>query len=492
MDSASRASRSAAPGGCREHGGAAPGGGVPGGGEHGAPELKASSAQGTEGSGAPARVRLDDVGMTPFLKRVTLFSSGGPFLEGYVLGIIGVALTRMTPDLGINDHWSGMIGVAALVGLFIGASVGGWVTDLIGRRKMFVIDVVTIVVLSVLCMFITSPVQLFILRFLIGITIGADYPIATSMITEFTPRRYRSISMGVIAAMWYVGANAAYLAGFFLLDVPGGWRWMLGSSVIPCLIILVGRWSIPESPRWLLAKGRVEEAEAVVLQVYGEGISMDDEVTATKTRFSKIFRGTYLRRVLFVGIIWLCQAIPMFAIYTYGPRIIGAFGLGEGRASLIGELVIGTLFMLGTIPAMFLAESMGRRPLILGCFAVMAAALAVLGFLPNAALGTVVVCFGIYALFSGGPGNLEWLYPNELFPTDIRASAMGVAMAISRIGTVVSIYVLPSFMNDHGTGPTMLAGAAITLLGFVVSVFWAPETKGRSLAETGSPDFTGR
>jgi putative MFS transporter len=429
--------------------------------------------------------------MSPFLKRITLFSSGGPFLEGYVLGIIGVALVRITPALNIDDHWAGLIGVSSIIGLFIGASCGGYLTDHIGRRKMFVLDLLTIIVLSLLCMVIQEPWQLFVLRLLIGVTIGADYPISTSMIAEFTPRRYRAISMGFIAAMWYVGANVAYLIGYIFLDVPNGWRWMLGSSVVPCIVILLGRVSIPESPRWLYSKGRAPEAAAIIHEVYGTDVVLDDE-KVEKTRFTKIFQWSYLWRVIFVGVIWLCQAIPMFAIYTYGPQIIGAFGLGEGRAALIGELIIGTFFMVGTIPAMFLAESWGRRPLVIWSFVIMTVALAVLGFVPSATLWVVVTCFAIYALASGGPGNLQWLYPNELFPTDIRASAMGVAMALSRIGTVISTYVLPQFINNHGIETTMVVGAAISLIGTVVSLVWAPETKGLPLSQTGSREFRGR
>ena len=122
----------------------------------------------------------------------------------------------------------------------------------------------------------------------------------------------------------------------------------------------------------------------------------------------------------------------------------------------------------------------------------MTVALAIIGFFPGAGIGLIMGCFIAYALLSGGPGNLEWLYPNELFPTEIRATAMGFAMAFSRIGTVVSIYILPGFIDNHGIGKTMLAGALISALGFGVSVIWAPETRGYTLAETGSVDFKGR
>lgn len=435
---------------------------------------------------------LEDLDMSGVLWRIIAFSSGGPFLEGYVLGIIGVALSRLGTDIEISNSMSGLLGIAALVGLFLGAAVGGWLTDLIGRHKMFILDLIVIVVLSALCAVVTSPLQLVALRFLIGVAIGADYPIATSMIAEFSPRKHRAMSMGMIAAAWYLGANVAALVGYALYETPHGWRWMLASSAIPAVLILIGRWDIPESPRWLASKGRQEEADRVVMKLFGENVRLPAQEVAEKTEFKKIFTGVYLRRVIFVGVIWLCQAIPMFALYTYGPTIVGSIGLGEGRNSLIGELVIGTFFMLGTFPAMYLAERVGRRPLIIWCFFGMTIALGLIGFFPQGGIVLISICFIAYALLAGGPGNLEWLYPNELFPTSIRASAMGVAMALSRIGTVYSMFVLPAFIADYGISATMLAGALISALGFGVSFAWAPETKGLSLDVTGSADFKGR
>ena len=434
---------------------------------------------------ATERVLLDDVEMTPLLKKVTLFSSGGPFLDGYVLAIIGVAIDQLVrkEQLALDDGWISAISAAALVGLFLGTSVGGYVTDRIGRKRMFLIDVIAIGVISLGTAFVTTPLMLVVMRFAIGLVIGADYPIATSMVAEFTPRRYRAISMGFIAAIWYVGANAAYLVGYFLADVDGGWRWMLGSAVLPCVVILVGRWGIPESPRWLASKNRVAEAEAILSQMFGAHVELEPS-SPTRTRYRALFEPRNLSKVVFVGTIWLCQAVPMFAIYTFGPRIMAAFGLSEGRLSVLGEVLIGTFFMIGCIPAMFWANSMGRRRLLIGSFAAMTVALAVLGALPAAGTWVVIVCFAVYAFFSGGPGNLQWLYPNELFPTDIRASAVGAAMALSRIGTVIAMYVLPGFLSTHGTRATMVAGAVISAVGLLVAIPFAPETRGLTLGES--------
>lgn len=430
---------------------------------------------------------LDDFELTPFLKKMILFASGGPFLDGYVLVIIGVALIQLQPELNLDAQWSALIGAAALAGLFIGTALFGYITDIVGRQLMFTLDIIAIAIISIATMFVSTPMELVIMRFLIGVVIGADYPIATSLVTEFTPRKYRAISMGLIAAVWYVGATAADVVGYFLCDVEGGWRWMLGSAVIPCIILLFGRIGTPESPRWLAKKGRLKEAQATIKEIFGDNVELSKEdIEVKETRYIQLFKKGYFKRVLFVGTIWLCQVVPMFALYTFGPQIMEAFGFGTGKEALLGDIVISLFFLAGCIPAMYWLNSIGRRPLLMGSFAIMSIALAVLGVFPNANIIVVVAAFGTYAFFSGGPGILQWLYPNELFPTEIRASAVGAAMAFSRIGTVLSTYALPIFMTTYGVGATMLFGVAFSIIGLIVSIIMAPETKGLTLSEASS------
>ena len=151
---------------------------------------------------------IDDVAMTPYLGKVTFFSSGGSFLDGYVISLVGVALTQLTPQLDLVASETAAIGAASLVGILFGSFLGGALTDRLGRRKMFIVDVVAIAAFSLLGMFAVEPFQLVASRFFIGLFIGADYPIATSLIAEFTPQRYRAISMGIVSASWYLGATA--------------------------------------------------------------------------------------------------------------------------------------------------------------------------------------------------------------------------------------------------------------------------------------------
>ncbi|EDV7513809.1 MFS transporter [Salmonella enterica subsp. enterica serovar Monschaui] len=433
---------------------------------------------------------FDDIKFTSIHRRIMLWGSGGPFLDGYVLVMIGVALEQLTPALKLDADWIGLLGAGTLVGLFIGTSLFGYISDKVGRRKMFIIDIIAIGVISAATMFVTSPVELLVMRVLIGIVIGADYPIATSMITEFSNTRQRAFSIGFIAAMWYVGATCADLVGYCLYDVEGGWRWMLGSAVIPCILILIGRFDLPESPRWLLRKGRVKECEAMMIKLFGEPVVFDEEAPQ-ETRFLQLFNRRHFPFVLFVAAIWTCQVIPMFAIYTFGPQIVGLLGWEQGRNAALGNVVISLFFMLGCIPAMFWLNSIGRRPLLIGSFAMMTIALALLGLVSNLGIILVVVAFAVYAFFSGGPGILQWLYPNELFPTDIRASAVGVIMSLSRIGTIVSTWALPIFITRYGINNVMLIGALISLVGLGVSVMFAPETRGLTLTQTGNMTLRG-
>ena len=161
-----------------------------------------------------------------------------------------------------------------------------------------------------------------------------------------------------------------------------------------------------------------------------------------------------------------------------------AFGLGEGRESILGEAAVSLFFLIGTFPAMFWLNSIGRRPLLIGSLAFMAVGLIILGVFPAAPVFIIIFAFGLYAFFSGGPGILQWLYPNELFPTAVRASAVGIAISISRVGTIISTYGTPIMLEQFGVGLTMLAAAALVILGLVLSIFMAPETRGKSLAET--------
>lgn len=437
-----------------------------------------------EGGGETPNI-IDDAQMNSWLRRIVFFSSGGAFLDGYVLSIVGVALNGAAVELGLGTSQIASIGAASLAGIFFGALAGGQLTDRFGRRIMFLLDIGGIALTSLACAFVGEAWQLIALRLLLGFFVGADYPIATSLIAEFTPRAKRAIGMGTVSASWYLGATIAVVVGLGLVNVAEGWRWMLGSAVVPCLVLLIGRADIPESPRWLTQRGRADEARKVLARVFGQAADLQDE-PVRKAGLKEVFRPGYLVRIVFLGILILCQVVPMFAIYTFGPEILSALGLVDASSSILGETFISLIFLVGTVPAMYWLDTIGRRRLLIGSLAFMSAGLLVPGLVSGLPTWAIVISFGIYAFAAGGPGILQWLYPNELFPTEVRATAVGVAIAFSRIGVVISTYGMPLFLRAYGVGATMLVGGLLLALALICSIFLAPETRGMTLTQSSS------
>ncbi|MDI3409488.1 MFS transporter [Streptomyces cavernicola] len=439
---------------------------------------------------------IDEAPLNPFHRKLTWACAGGPFLDGYLLSIIGVSLVGMTNELSLSTGEVSLIGAAALVGIFVGGLFFGAVTDRLGREAMYTIDLAVLVGASVLSVFVTDSWQVVILRFVLGVAIGADYPIATSLLAEWVPNKHRGRLLGVLILAWYIGAAAAYVIGFVLAEIggPDAWRWMVASSAVLCAVVLLMRLGTPESPLWLVNKGRTAEAQDAIKSALGRTVPIEEllaasaaEQSVVQSRVRDLFKGVYLRRTLFCGLFYMCQITPMFALLTFGPTILGSFGLGEGNTSHLGSALISIVFVLGCLPALRMVDRIGRRPVIVWSFALMAVPLAVLGGGSSVPVAVVILCFCTYALFSGGPTVLEWTYPNELFPTGIRATAGGVATSISRVGAAAGTYLLPISISRLGIGATMLIGAAITLGGWLVSLLWAEETRGRTLAETSAP-----
>lgn len=437
---------------------------------------------------------IDEAPYSKFHRKMVLLSAGGPFLDGYILSNIGVVSLIIERQLDLGATEFGLVGAAALIGLFIGGIGFGRLTDVIGRKLMYTLDLTALLIGSVLCLFVQDGWQLIALRLLLGVAVGADYPIATSMLSEWLPRKERGRAMGQLMAWWFAGACAASVVGYGLVQLMGddSWRWVLASAAVPALLIMIARHGTPESPRWLVANGKRDEARQNIVKALGHectdaelDVLAADEAPSGLT-FWSAFKGDYGKRTLFVSLFWTCQIVPLFALYTFGPTILDAFGISGD--SLLGSVLISAMFLLGLLPGILLIDRIGRRALIIYSFALMTVPLTILGLVPDAAAWVVVAAFCAYALFSGGPSILEWVYPTELFPTEIRGTAVGIATSVSRIGAAVGTYLLPYGLVHLGLGTTMLLGAAITAVGLLICIMWAPETNGQTLGEAARVD----
>ncbi|HHJ1300595.1 MULTISPECIES: MFS transporter [Pseudomonas] len=435
-------------------------------------------------------ISVEDVPLNTFHKLLTLRSGGGSFVDGYVLSIIGVALASISGSLALTSFWQGMIAASALIGIFFGGFLGGWLTDRLGRKRLFFVGPILFVVASVAQYWADTALAIFLLRLMIGIAVGIEYPVATSLLVEFMPRKYRGPRLAMLTILWFAGAACAYMVGEVILRFGGddAWRWVLASSAIIGLGLFLVRLGTPESPRWLLSKGRGAEAEAIIKQVYGDDFSLKnlpEQDSQYKVTIWNLLYAGYGARMLFVIVFWTCCIIPLFAVYAFAPKVLGAMNVSGDSAS-IGSVLITLFFVVGCIIATKIINRIGRRSMLLYSFLFSGLALLCLGAFHASAGIWILLFFAVYALFIGGAQVLTLVYPNEIFPTEIRAFAVGVGTSFSRIGAAIGTYLVPISLDVLGIGQTMYVAAAITLVGLLLSWMLAPETRSLNLQQAAS------
>lgn len=422
-----------------------------------------------------------------FIGKLTMLIAGGMFIDGFILGCIGIVMPAISKDLALSATWQGLIGASALIGIFIGGPVGGWLADKVGRRPMFTIDLAIFLVGSVAQFFVTEAWQLFLVRLLMGIAIGADYSIGWPLLAEFAPARLRGKLLAVLELAWYVGYLISYAMGWALtVSSSASWNVILGLSTIPTVVVFLMRLGTPESPRWLMSRGRHVEAKrlAAVHMAHEEQADLHATGSAGKGGFGRLFSRGYIKNTVFVSTFWVCNVTPYFAIGAFAPIVLGQLGLKEG---LTGGLVLNAFAVLGTVLAVIFIERVGRRKLAIPPFYISAGALLCVGLFAHTSPVMVAVCFFTFSLVNAVSTTLCGVYPGEVFPTEIRGVGVGFATAVSRIGAALGTFFLPMAMDSLGIGVTMFIAAGISLVGGVVSQMLAPETRGKLLSETSAP-----
>lgn len=427
-------------------------------------------------------VAYEDAPLTRFQIRVTIAGTGGQFSDGFILGIIGIVITSATGALGLTPLWIGLLGAATLAGLFLGAVVTGPIADRLGRRHIFAWDMLVFAALSAVQFFIESPSQLLALRLLIGVVLGADYVVSKSLVTEHAPRRFRGRLMSLLAVAWAGGYVAAYLVGFLLTNIEGeSWRYMLAASAVPALLILGFRLGVPESPLWLTQHGRTAEAAAVVSRHLGANVRPPAiEPNPPRRNISALFTPKYRKRTMVGALFYICQVIPFFALGTFSPQVMESLGvtskLGAGAAYNIFLLV-------GAVLGLLVIDRITRRSFLIGTFFVGAGLLAALVIFSDTNSAVKVALFALFALVLAAAVNLEFVYPPELFPTDLRASGVGIAVAASRIGSAVSTFLLPIVVAQYNVNVALIGCVVVLAIGGFTCWAWAPETRDESLNE---------
>ncbi|MDP5226374.1 MULTISPECIES: MFS transporter [Arthrobacter] len=437
-----------------------------------------------------------------FMVRLVAVFIGGMFLDGYILGIIGPVTGLMRSDLKLDELSLGMIAAGPLLGIFVGSPLAGWATDKFGRKPMFLVDMGLFLLASAAQFFVTSGdgavIQLAVIRFFMGVAIGGEYSIGGPLLSEFSPPKLRGRLLGLTLIAWYIGFMVAFIVGTLMHDAGTPWRVVIGTSTVLALVLFVARFGLPESPSWLITKGRREEALAITRR-YIASPEMRDSITEeidlrmlqeaeaaknkTKIKGASIgmlFSRQYWRTTLFTSGFWFCAVTPYFAIATFADDVLNQFGFGGGWAGGVG---LSALAAAGVTTTVLLIDKLGRRILTVPGQWLCAGILLVIGVWANAPSILVLVLFLAFSFFNAGYTTMTQVYPAEVFPGELRGIGMGFSAAFSRIGAALGTFALPWAISNFGMGPSMVVAAVVALLGAILSQWLAPETKGRTLAE---------
>jgi sugar porter (SP) family MFS transporter len=421
----------------------------------------------------------------------------GGLLFGYDTGVVSGALLYLKKEFGgLSSFQQELVTSLLLVGCMVGAFAGGRIADRFGRRPTLAATALVFVAGVLLAAAAPNFPVLVLARFVIGLAVGTSSMVVPLYISEMAPARARGglVSLNQLAIT--VGILAAYLVDYGLSG-SGDWRLMFGLAAIPAGVLFLGMLFQRESPHWLIARGRDEEARHALERLRGPDDDIDEEIEQVRglgqrrSTLRELFTPA-VRPALLVGILLAVfqQITGVNTVIYYAPTLLQGAGLGSSSA-ILAEVCVGGINVLLTIVAVWLMDRVGRRPLLLIGTSGMLIGLLTVAYAfhggdhltGSAAIVAIIGLMWFQGSFAIGLGPVFWLLIAEIYPLKVRGTAMGVATIANWAGDfVVTISFLTLLNAISGLG-TFLLFAFLTLVALIYFRIKVPETKGRSLQE---------
>lgn len=455
---------------------------------------------------------LGSTPMTSMQWFIWSLAAAGKFFEGFVVFMTGVALPLLSREFDIRPAEEGLITAATLFGILIGAVGLGGMSDRLGRKVMFVVEMVIFVAFLAALVFAPSLYGVAVCLFGIGLALGCDYPTAHMIISENIPSASRGRLVLGAFAFQAVGALGGTAVSYFVLSsLPelSAWRWMYASAIIPAVLVTIGRFYIVESANWLFVRGEIEKAERACAELLARKPQYPREIklaardgqgtTRSERTYASLFNSVNRRATILASVPWFLQDLGTYGIGIFTPTILAAaVGANEDHARSIPDLIakditaargaalITTLLIVGIVFAVLLADVVGRISLqilgFVGCAVGLSLAALSLNFTDGAQTLLIFSGFMLFNFMTNlGPNAQTYLLAGEVFPTAIRGKGAGFAAAFAKIGAVSTAFFFPILLTRIGTQALLCGLIATSILGAVVTSLFRIETTGVKL-----------
>ncbi|MEM3261546.1 MAG: MFS transporter [Conexivisphaerales archaeon] len=389
----------------------------------------------------------------------TLVGMGG-FSDGFALLLASGALLTLGPYFHLSSSETGLIISAPFIGSIIGSLMFGRLSDIFGRRVIFLNVLLFFVLGSILSAIATFPLMLVASRFLVGIGIGGDIPAGGSLITEVSKKESRGKLVTMQSLLWGLGGASAVIIAIPLLTLgPASWRYILGIGSIPPLIVLFLRREIGESHLWISNKKK-------------------DKLTSFQIDNRK-----YLIKLIFVALALFVWTFILAIFASYTPTFLSQIEKLPHTTSLLiaGFQWIG--FVMGSAFVFKYVDKIGRRPLMIYS-SISIATFLFLGYMIASSNVNLFIILILSMWILGGIGyTVSTIYSNELFPTIIRSTSSGIGFATGRFGGYISTLIFPSLLLALGLPPIFLILVPLPMLIALTGIPFAPNSEGKNLEE---------
>ena len=432
-------------------------------------------------------------------------------LDGFVIFILGVTMPLIIAEFRLTPGVVGLIGASLVFGAVFGAGLGGPMADRLGRKKLMLADMIIIGTGAATSALANGFPLLFIGQLLVGIGVGIDFPASSSYVSEVLPKRGRARMMVATIACQSVGMLLAAVVALLLLKNAHSaqtWRLFLATEGVIAVLFFLLRLSEPDSPHWLMTRGRFAEAaqaflrimpeqREAVLQITGDGgdPNVANSVPPSKSPgLAILFSRDYRARTMLVAVPWFLMDIATYGVGLFTPIILGAIDVSSRRGGVFtsdftdarGSAVIDLFLLFGFLVGIWAVPRYGRIRMQAVGFAGMALGMLVLTIAvslsnSSAGAGHIPLVFAGFILFNllmnAGPNSTTFTLAPILFPTQLRGTASGFAAGVAKIGATLGVFVLPILKTKFGVSAVLGMMAVVSLLGLAVTIIFGREDR---------------